>query len=160
MSTVQAQGSKAQGSKTQGAVVQGAVKAAKTQGSKSQGAKDKKVQGAKAQAAQGTKKVQGAQGAKTQGVKTQGAQGAAVKKVRKPAKELMANRKRMFFGPAYMAAVTGLICRDHDKMIQHALHLKLGTKHALQNMEMAALREKLAEALKEHGTDSFSIQLG
>jgi len=85
----------------------------------------------------------------------------ATTKVRRPAKELMAERKRMFFGAAYMNAVLGGFCRDQEKMVQHAGHLKLGSPSALRQLKLETLRERLAEAVlaKEDGAAPFSIKL-
>lgn len=83
-------------------------------------------------------------------------------KVRRPAKELMAERKRMFFGAAYMNAVLGEFCRDQEKMVQHANHLKLGSPSQLRQLKLETLRSKLAEAIlaKADGAEPFSIRLG
>ena len=82
-------------------------------------------------------------------------------KVRRPAKELMAERKRMFFGAAYMNAVLGEFCRDQEKMVQHANHLKLGSPSQLRQLKLETLRSKLAEAIMntENGAEAFSIKL-
>ena len=82
-------------------------------------------------------------------------------KVRRPAKELMAERKRMFFGAPYMNAVLGEFCRDQEKMVQHAAHLKLGTPSSLRQLKLETLRSKLAEAIMntENGAEAFSIKL-
>ena len=84
-----------------------------------------------------------------------------VVKVRRPAKELMAERKRMFFGASYMNAVIGEFCRDHEKMVQHAAHLKMGSASQLRQLKMETLRERLAAAIlsKEDGAVPFSIRL-
>jgi len=85
----------------------------------------------------------------------------AEKKVRLPAKVLMANRKRMFFGAPYMNAVIGEFCKDHEKMVQHAAHLKLGSPSQLRQLKLETLREKLAAAIlsKDDGATPFSIHL-
>ena len=82
-------------------------------------------------------------------------------KARRPAKELMAERKRMFFGAPYMNAVLGEFCRDQEKMVQHAAHLKLGTPSSLRQLKLETLRSKLAEAIMntENGAEAFSIKL-
>lgn len=87
---------------------------------------------------------------------------ATTAKVRRPAKELMAERKRMFFGAAYMNAVLGEFCRDQEKMVQHANHLKLGSPSQLRQLKLETLRSKLAEAIlaKADGAEPFSIRLG
>lgn len=87
-------------------------------------------------------------------------QGAATK-VRRPAKELMAERKRMFFGAVYMNAVLGGFCRDQEKMVQHAAHLKLGSASQLRQLKMETLRDRLATAVleKDDGATPFSIRL-
>lgn len=88
-------------------------------------------------------------------------QGATTVKVRRPAKELMAERKRMFFGAAYMNAVLGGFCRDQEKMVQHAAHLKLGSASQLRQLKMETLRDRLATAVleKDDGAVPFSIRL-
>lgn len=98
--------------------------------------------------------------AKTASKAKQGAT-KTVAKVRRPAKELMAERKRMFFGASYMNAVIGEFCRDHEKMVQHAVHLKMGSASQLRQLKMETLRERLAAAIlsKEDGAVPFSIRL-
>lgn len=80
---------------------------------------------------------------------------------RPPAAELMANRKRMFFGSAYLNGVLGGYHRDFDKMVQHAAHLKVGTPSALKKLSLETLRSKLAEAITNtpNGAEPFSIRL-
>ena len=86
---------------------------------------------------------------------------ATTAKVRLPAKVLMANRKRMFFGSAYMNAVLGGFCKDQEKMVQHAAHLKLGSASQMRQLKLETLRERLAAAIleKEDGATPFSIRL-
>ena len=86
---------------------------------------------------------------------------ATTTKVRRPAKELMAERKRMFFGAAYMNAVIAGFCKDQEKMVQHAAHLKLGSASQLRQLKLETLRERLATAVmeKEDGATPFSIRL-
>jgi hypothetical protein len=81
--------------------------------------------------------------------------------VRLPAAVQMANRTRMYFGPAYMNAVLGGICVDTAKMVQHAAHLKLGSVAKLSKLVPATLRNKLADAILNHanGAEPFSIKL-
>ena len=88
-------------------------------------------------------------------------QGSTTVKVRRPAKELMAERKRMFFGAAYMNSVLGGFCRDQEKMVQHAAHLKLGSASQLRQLKMETLRDRLATAVleKDDGATPFSIRL-
>lgn len=82
-------------------------------------------------------------------------------KVRLPAKELMANRKRMFFGAAYMNGVLGGYHRDFDKMVAHAVHLKVGAPSQLKKLSLETLREKLAAAIQDSpdGATPFAIKL-
>lgn len=86
----------------------------------------------------------------------------ATKPARLPAKEQMALRKRMFFGPAYINGVLGGVQRDFEKMVQHALILKIDQPSKLRKLTLEALREKLADAImtKENGAAPFSIVLG
>lgn len=116
--------------------------------------------------------VQGVkQGAKTQGAKAAVRQGAAKQgktaakagqKVRLPAKELMANRKRMFFGASYLNGVLGGYHRDQDKMLQHAIFLKVDQPAKLKKLSLEDLRTKLAAAIEAspEGAKPFSIRLG
>ena len=85
-------------------------------------------------------------------------------KVAKPrgnAKDLMANRRRMFFGASYMNGVLAGFHRDSAKMIQHALHLKVAPATQLKTMQIDTLREKLADAILStpNGAEPFSIKL-
>lgn len=77
------------------------------------------------------------------------------------AKEKMANRKRMYFGPAYMNAVIGEFCTDAAKMLQHAVHLKVSTASALKKLSVETLRTRLAAAIMEkpEGAEPFSLKL-
>ena len=85
----------------------------------------------------------------------------ATKTTRAPAKELMANRNRMFFGASYMNGVLAGYHRDFDKMVAHANHLGLGAPSALKKLSLETLRSKLAEAIlsKDDGATPFSIKL-
>lgn len=85
----------------------------------------------------------------------------AAKSARKPAKELMAARKRMFFGASYINGVLGEVHRDFDKMVHHGVHLQLGTASELKKLKLETLRARLAEAIlaKEDGATPFSIKL-
>ena len=98
---------------------------------------------------------------KAKTAKTATAKRKATERVRPPAKELMAARKRMFFGAAYMNGVLGGVHRDHAKMLQHALHLKVDQPAKLKAMTLEKLREKLAEAIlaRPDGATPFSIHL-
>jgi hypothetical protein len=93
--------------------------------------------------------------------KTTKAKKPAVAKVRAPAKELMAARRRMFFGASYMNGVLGGFHRDVAKMVQHAAHLKLGSPSQLKALKVETLREKLADAILStpNGSEPFSIKL-
>lgn len=98
---------------------------------------------------------------KAKTAKTAATKRKATERVRPPAKELMAARKRMFFGAAYMNGVLGGVHRDHAKMLQHALHLKVDQPAKLKAMTLEKLREKLAEAIlaRPDGATPFSIHL-
>ena len=98
---------------------------------------------------------------KAKTAKTAAAKRKATDRVRPPAKVLMAARKRMFFGAAYMNGVLGGVHRDHAKMLQHALHLKVDQPAKLKAMTLEKLREKLAEAIlaRPDGATPFSIHL-
>ncbi len=118
--------------------------------SQTQGTKQgSKVQGAKAAAAR--------QGIAKQGRKVKAGQ----KPARRPAKELMAERKRMFFGAAYLNGVLGGFHRDQDKMLQHAIHLKVDQPAKLKKLSLEDLRTKLAAAIEAspEGATPFSIKL-
>lgn len=108
-----------------------------------------------------TKTAKTAKAVKTAKV-TKSAKTTATKPARLPAKEQMALRKRMFFGPAYINGVLGGVQRDFEKMVQHALILKVDQPAKLRKLTVETLREKLAEAImtKENGAAPFSIVLG
>jgi hypothetical protein len=80
--------------------------------------------------------------------------------VKKTALEKMAARTRMYFGSSYMNAVIGEFCKDHGKMIQHAIHLKVGSPSELKKLKLETLRAKLATAIlaKEDGATPFSLK--
>lgn len=82
-------------------------------------------------------------------------------RVRPPAAELMAKRNRMFFGAAYMNGVLAGFHRDHAKMLQHAIHLKVDQPAKLKALSLEKLREKLATAIlaRPDGATPFSIHL-
>jgi hypothetical protein len=82
-------------------------------------------------------------------------------KIRRPAKELMAERKRMTFGQAYIQGVLAGTHHDVAKMVVHANHLGLGSPSALASLKVETLRERLAEAIltKEDGAKPFTIKL-
>lgn len=100
--------------------------------------------------------------AKTTAKKTAGSKPAKKTASTRPsAKELMANRKRMFFGASYLNGVLAGYHRDFDKMVAHANHLGLGSPSQLKKLSLETLREKLAAAIheKEDGAVPFSIKL-
>lgn len=80
--------------------------------------------------------------------------------VKQTALEKMANRTRMYFGSSYMNAVLGDVCKDHGKMLQHAIHLKVGSPSELKKLKMDTLRTKLAAAIlaKDNGAEPFSLK--
>lgn len=67
--------------------------------------------------------------------------------IRMPAKEAMANRRRVTFGASYLNGVINGVHRDQDKMIIHARALKLGSMKALSALKLETLRERLAKAI-------------
>lgn len=72
---------------------------------------------------------------------------AAAAKVRAPAKELMASRKRVTFGAAFINGVLGGYHRDAAKMALLGKELGLGTPSELGALEIGVLREKLAASI-------------
>jgi hypothetical protein len=83
---------------------------------------------------------------------------AADKPKRRPAKELMAERTRLTFGPAYFKAVKEGKCKDIDKMIYHANSLKMGTVEALRGWDIEKLRTKLGEKIGD-APENFKLDL-
>lgn len=82
--------------------------------------------------------------AKAPKIKKEPVEGA---KVRLQAKVLMAQRKRVTFGPAFISGVLGGFHRDIAKMVILATELKMGTKKELEAMTLEDLRSKLAETI-------------
>lgn len=64
------------------------------------------------------------------------------------AAEAQAARKRFSFGPVWQAAVISGKVKDHDKLIAHAIKLKIGGKSALKGYKFETLREKVAAAIE------------
>lgn len=75
----------------------------------------------------------------------------AATKARPPAKELMAKRTRMTFGPSYLNGVLGGVHRDVGKMVVHAHALGLGAKSDLERLSIETLRTRLADAILSAG---------
>ena len=57
------------------------------------------------------------------------------------------NRKRFSFGPAWMNAVLGGVVNDKDKLVAHAIKLKVGRKSDLSKLKFATLLAKVQNAL-------------
>jgi hypothetical protein len=68
-------------------------------------------------------------------------------KVRAPAKELMASRKRVTFGAAFINGVLGGYHRDVAKMVLLGKELGVGTKSELSKLSVDTLRERVGAAI-------------
>jgi hypothetical protein len=66
---------------------------------------------------------------------------------RPPAKQLMASRKRVTFGAAFINGVLGGYHRDFAKIVLLGKELGLGTKSELSKLELTVLRERVADAV-------------
>ena len=71
----------------------------------------------------------------------------AVTKSRAPAKALMAARKRVTFGAAFINGVLGDYHRDFAKMVLLGKELGLGSKSDLSKLSIETLRARLAEKI-------------
>lgn len=71
----------------------------------------------------------------------------STEKVRAPAKELMAARKRVTFGAAFINGVLGGYHRDVAKMVLLGKELGVGTKSELSKLSVDTLRERVGAAI-------------
>lgn len=58
-----------------------------------------------------------------------------------------AARKRYSFGPAWLNAVLGGVVNDKDKLIAHAVKLKVGAKSDVSKLKFETLLEKVQNAI-------------
>lgn len=84
------------------------------------------------------------------------------KAIRRPARELMAERKRLTIGAAYVSGVIGGFQRDTEKMVRHAAALKIGKISELRKLSVDTLRTKLATKIESTPADQMptSIAIG
>lgn len=58
------------------------------------------------------------------------------------------NRKRFSFGPVWIEAVKAGSATDHEKLIAHAVKLKVGTKSDMKRLRFDTLLGKVGSALQ------------
>lgn len=59
-----------------------------------------------------------------------------------------AQRKRFSFGPVWAAAVIAGKITDHDKLIEHAIKLKIAPRSDAKRLKFETLRQKVASKLQ------------
>lgn len=65
-----------------------------------------------------------------------------------------ADRKRFSFGKVWSAAVVAGTITDHDKLVAHAVKLKVAARSDAKRLKFETLRTKVAAAIEKAGIEA------